>query len=159
MGKIEVALGDVAAPPSPENFDAVLEAIVSERGGASAFSPSQIAAARRLARMLVEETVRLDAPGVGVLLEMLPPKSAPAQFDLAKLDCDELCQLARIIAKLNGVPWEEPTSRPDGGHPYHRPDGPGGLGGLGGCMCAACMPRDAEGNVIAKAKAGAADAT
>lgn len=157
MDKIELALADVLSAASPENFDSVLEAIIAERGGTSAFSASQIAAARRLARMLVEETGRLDAPGVGVLIEMLPPKSVAAKLDLSKLDRGELCQLRRILAKMTGEPWEEPTSgaRPRE-HPYHRPDGPGGAHG---CMCANCMPRHADGKVIAKAAARKTEAT
>jgi hypothetical protein len=148
LDRVEAALGDVAAPPVPADFDAVLEAIVGERGGASAFSPSQIAAARRLARMLVvEDTGRLDAPGVAVLLSMLPPKPVAAGLDLAKLDRDELCQLGRLLAKMTGVPWEAPASRAAAGHYFHSP---GGRGGLGGCMCGYCLPRDAEGRVIAK---------
>jgi hypothetical protein len=150
IDRVASALGDVAAPANPENLDTVLESIVGERGGASAFSPSQVAAARRLARMLVEETGRLDAPGVGVLLEMLPPKPATEQVDVAKmlatLDRDELSQLARLIAKATGVSWKEPASGAGPNqHPFHRPDGPGAARG---CMCAYCMPRDADGNLI-----------
>jgi hypothetical protein len=153
--KVELALGDVAAPPLlPADFDATLAALIAERGGAAQFSPSQIAAARRLARLLTDEG-RVDAPGISVLLTMLPPKPVPEQLDLAKLDRDELCQLGRLIAKATGKPWNEPASGAGAGqHSYHRTDGPGGLES---CVCAYCMPRDAEGNVIAKV--GATEAT
>jgi hypothetical protein len=107
LDKIETVLGDTVAPPCAEDFNATLESIIAERGGASAFSPAQLAAARRLARLLTDEG-RVDAPGISVLLTMLPPPrpAAPA-WDLSVLTVDELREFGRLIHKASGTPWSE----------------------------------------------------
>jgi hypothetical protein len=111
LDKIDTALGDTVAPPLPGDFNATLESIVSERGGASAFSPSQLAAARRLARLLTDEG-RVDAPGISVLLSLLPSKPTAAPWDLSKLDDGDIAELGRILVKINGGPFPAAAGSP-----------------------------------------------
>jgi hypothetical protein len=145
LDRVAEAIGDVAVPPNPENFSSVLEAIISERSGPAAFSPSQIAAARRLARLLTDEGGRIDAPGLTVLQSLLPPLRSPPPapaWDLMKLDDAELMALGRIICKVTGVPWRQPA-------------GAAAVIGHGsfefiqrGCDCSYCRPRTPEGEII-----------
>jgi hypothetical protein len=104
LDKIDTALGDTLAPAIPGDFNATLESVIAERGGPAAFSPSQLAAARRLSRLLTDEG-RVDAPGISVLLTMLPAKPTSAPWDLSSLDDVELEALGKILCKIEGRPF------------------------------------------------------
>jgi hypothetical protein len=154
LDRIAAAVGDTPAPATnPENFSAVLEAIVIERGGAAAFSPSQIAAARRLAQLLIGEG-RVDAPGLSALQAMLPPlrSAAPeSKFDLTGFSDQELREFGRLIAKASGRTWHEPAGATvvigHGSREWIDP---------GNCDCASCKPRTPHGEIIPVVHGGAA---
>jgi len=90
----------------------ILEKLISERGGRGHFDTAQLAAARALAVALSE-----DVPSPKViagLADLLPPKAEAgvgADFNLRRLDDQELAHLEYLVARANGEKPARPKKR------------------------------------------------